>query len=64
MFALDSAARISALTQWCSDRDHDINYMIAVPLIYGRLGTEDYTDEVASDPRIDDLRAKIQAEEE
>lgn len=38
--------------------------MVAVPLIYGRLGTEDYSDSVASDPRIDELRAKIEAEEE
>lgn len=47
-----------------ADRDHDINYMIAVPLIHGRLGTEDYSDHVAADPRIDELRAKIEAEEE
>lgn len=42
-----------------ADRDHTIQYMVAIPLIFGRLTTEDYTDQVASDPRIDSLRAKI-----
>ncbi|KAG8734537.1 ATP-binding cassette transporter CGR1 [Ceratobasidium sp. 423] len=42
-----------------ADRDHAINYMVAFPLIYGRLTTEDYTDKAAADPRIDELRAKI-----
>ncbi|KAB5596031.1 Sulfate adenylyltransferase [Ceratobasidium theobromae] len=42
-----------------ADRDHAINYMVAFPLIYGRLTTEDYTDKAAADPRIDALRAKI-----
>ena len=41
-----------------ADRDHCIQYMIAVPLIFGRLTAADYEDEVASDPRIDALRAK------
>ena len=40
-----------------ADRDHCIQYMVAVPLIFGRLGAEDYEDGVASDPRIDRLRA-------
>ncbi|KAH7108045.1 2-methylcitrate dehydratase [Auriculariales sp. MPI-PUGE-AT-0066] len=47
-----------------ADRDHDINYMVAFPLIHGRLTTEDYTDAAASDPRIDALRAKIECVEE
>ncbi|OAV96697.1 2-methylcitrate dehydratase [Puccinia triticina 1-1 BBBD Race 1] len=47
-----------------ADRDHTIQYMVAIPLIYGRLTTEDYTDKVASDPRIDELRAKISCTEE
>ncbi|KDQ21590.1 hypothetical protein BOTBODRAFT_61255 [Botryobasidium botryosum FD-172 SS1] len=47
-----------------ADRDHDINYMVAFPLIHGRLTTEDYTDAAASDPRIDALRAKIHCVEE
>jgi 2-methylcitrate dehydratase len=42
-----------------ADRDHCIQYMIAVPLIFGRLTAADYEDQVAADPRIDDLRAKI-----
>jgi 2-methylcitrate dehydratase len=42
-----------------ADRDHCVQYMIAVPLIFGRLTAADYEDEVAKDPRIDDLRAKI-----
>lgn len=40
-------------------RSHDINYMIAYPLILGELTTQSYLDEAAADPRIDELRAKI-----
>ncbi|HZP65867.1 MAG TPA: bifunctional 2-methylcitrate dehydratase/aconitate hydratase [Rudaea sp.] len=46
-----------------ADRDHCIQYMVAVPLIFGRLTAEDYTDEVAADPRIDALRAKMMVKE-
>ena len=42
-----------------ADRDHCIQYMIAVPLIYGRLTAADYEDKVAADPRIDVLRDKM-----
>ena len=42
-----------------ADRDHCIQYMVAVPLIFGRLTAADYEDDVATDPRIDALRAKI-----
>src|SRR5690606_35405524 len=42
-----------------ADRDHCIQYMVAVPLIFGRLTAADYEDAVASDPRIDALRDKI-----
>jgi 2-methylcitrate dehydratase len=42
-----------------ADRDHCIQYMVAVPIIFGRLTAEDYEDEVAADPRIDRLREKI-----
>jgi 2-methylcitrate dehydratase len=42
-----------------ADRDHCIQYMVAVPLIFGRLTAKDYEDGIASDPRIDMLRAKI-----
>lgn len=41
-----------------ADRDHCIQYMVAVPLLFGRLTAGDYTDEVASDPRIDLLRER------
>jgi 2-methylcitrate dehydratase len=47
-----------------ADRDHCIQYMVAVPLIFGRLTAEDYEDNVASDPRIDELRAKITCAED
>ena len=46
-----------------ADRDHCIQYMVAIPLIFGRLGAEDYEDKVAADPRIDQLRAKMQVRE-
>jgi 2-methylcitrate dehydratase len=42
-----------------ADRDHCIQYMVAVPLLFGRLTAGDYEDSVASDPRIDQLRSKI-----
>lgn len=47
-----------------ADRDHAIQYMVAVPLIFGRLTAADYEDNVASDPRIDILRDKIECVEE
>jgi 2-methylcitrate dehydratase len=42
-----------------ADRDHCIQYMIAVPLLFGRLTAADYEDGVAKDPRIDALRKKM-----
>jgi 2-methylcitrate dehydratase len=42
-----------------ADRDHCIQYMVAVPLIFGQLTAEDYEDARAGDPRIDALRAKM-----
>jgi 2-methylcitrate dehydratase len=42
-----------------ADRDHCIQYMVAVPLIFGRLTAGDYEDALAADPRIDALREKI-----
>ena len=42
-----------------ADRDHCLQYMIAVPLIFGRLGAADYEDVVAGDPRLDALRARM-----
>ena len=46
-----------------ADRDHCIQYMVAVPLIFGRLTADDYTDAVAADPRIDALRARMEVVE-
>ncbi|MDE2220344.1 MAG: bifunctional 2-methylcitrate dehydratase/aconitate hydratase [Gammaproteobacteria bacterium] len=46
-----------------ADRDHCIQYMVAVPLIFGRLSASDYEDSVAADPRIDALRARMQVRE-
>jgi 2-methylcitrate dehydratase len=42
-----------------ADRDHCIQYMVAIALLFGRLTAADYEDSVASDPRIDALRAKM-----
>jgi 2-methylcitrate dehydratase len=47
-----------------ADRDHCIQYMVAVPLIFGRLTAADYEDDVAKDPRIDSLRNKISCVED
>jgi 2-methylcitrate dehydratase len=46
-----------------ADRDHCIQYMVAVPLIFGRLKASDYDDAVAADARIDALRARMQVVE-
>ena len=46
-----------------ADRDHCIQYMVAVPLIFGRLTAADYEDDVAGDPRIDELRDKMEVKE-
>ncbi|WP_419342570.1 bifunctional 2-methylcitrate dehydratase/aconitate hydratase [Achromobacter sp. PD1] len=42
-----------------ADRDHCIQYMVAVPTLFGRLTAADYEDAVERDPRIDALRDKI-----
>ncbi len=42
-----------------ADRDHCIQYMVAVPILFGRLTAGDYEDDIADDPRIDALREKI-----
>jgi 2-methylcitrate dehydratase len=47
-----------------ADRDHCIQYMMAVPLLFGRLTAADYEDDVARDLRIDALRARIFCKEE
>jgi 2-methylcitrate dehydratase len=46
-----------------ADRDHCIQYMIAIPLLLGRLTAADYEDRVAADPRIDALREKMETVE-
>jgi 2-methylcitrate dehydratase len=46
-----------------ADRDHCLQYMIAVPLIFGRLTAADYEDAVAADPRVDALRARMRVSE-
>ena len=46
-----------------ADRDHCIQYMVAIPLIFGRLTAADYEDSVAHDPRVDALRSKIEVVE-
>ncbi|MGN6422473.1 MAG: bifunctional 2-methylcitrate dehydratase/aconitate hydratase [Asticcacaulis sp.] len=47
-----------------ADRDHCIQYMVAAPLIFGRLTAADYEDNIAVDPRIDTLRGVITCVEE
>jgi 2-methylcitrate dehydratase len=42
-----------------ADRDHCIQYMVGVAMIFGRLTAADYEDSIASDPRIDVLRDKM-----
>jgi 2-methylcitrate dehydratase len=46
-----------------ADRDHCIQYMVAIPLIFGRLTAADYEDSVAADARVDALRSKMQVRE-
>ncbi|HET9449229.1 MAG TPA: bifunctional 2-methylcitrate dehydratase/aconitate hydratase [Steroidobacteraceae bacterium] len=46
-----------------ADRDHCIQYMVAIPLIFGRLTAADYEDAVANDPRVDRLRSVMQVRE-
>ena len=47
-----------------ADRDHCVQYMVAVPLLFGRLTASDYEDSFAADPRIDRLREKMVCREE
>jgi len=46
-----------------ADRDHCVQYMIAIPLLFGRLTAADYEDWIATDWRIDALRAKMECVE-
>ncbi len=47
-----------------ADRDHCVQYMVAVPLIFGHLTASDYEDSFAADPRIDALREKMRCSED
>ena len=47
-----------------ADRDHCIQYMVAVPILFGRLTAGDYEDSIANDPRIDVLRDKMECVED
>jgi 2-methylcitrate dehydratase len=46
-----------------ADRDHCIQYMVAIALLFGRLTARDYEDEVASNPQVDALRSKMEVRE-
>lgn len=47
-----------------ADRDHCIQYITAIGLLKGNIRAEDYEDDVASDPRVDSLREKMQVVED
>ncbi len=47
-----------------ADRDHCLQYAIAVALLHGRLTADDYEDEAAADPRIDRLRSLMTVNED
>ena len=47
-----------------ADRDHCIQYIVAIGLIKGNLVATDYEDNVAHDPRVDALRSKMQCVED
>ncbi len=42
-----------------ADRDHCLQYMVAVPMIFGELTASSYNDNIAADPRVDALREKM-----
>lgn len=47
-----------------ADRDHCMQYMVAIPLIYGELTADHYEDNIASDPRVDQLRRLMECSED
>jgi 2-methylcitrate dehydratase len=47
-----------------ADRDHCLQYMVAVGLLCGQLKAEHYEDDFAADPRLDALRDKMQVAED
>ena len=63
----ESAIRIISKTGELNnpaDRDHCLQYMTAIALLNGNLVAEDYEDDVASDPRVDQLRNLMQVRED
>ncbi len=46
-----------------ADRDHCLQYMIAIGLLQGTLTADHYEDEAAADPRVDVLRGKMEVRE-
>lgn len=63
----ESAVRIISKTgplYNSADRDHCLQYMTAIGLIFGELTADHYGDKVAADPRIDKLREKMEVVEE
>ena len=62
----DSAIRIISKTGPLhnpADRDHCLQYMIAIALLRGTLSADDYADVAAADPKIDQLRARMTVRE-
>lgn len=47
-----------------ADRDHCLQYMVAIPLIYGNLTADHYEDNIANNPQIDILRDKMEVLED
>ena len=47
-----------------ADRDHSVQYVVAVGLLHGKLDASDFEDAFAADPRIDALRAKMSVTED
>jgi 2-methylcitrate dehydratase len=47
-----------------ADRDHSLQYMVAIALIYGQLTSDHYEDHIAKNPLIDELRRKMIVKEE
>jgi 2-methylcitrate dehydratase len=47
-----------------ADRDHCLQYMVAIGLVFGRLTADHYDDAIAADPRIDALRSKMSVQED
>ncbi len=60
---IESMDKKGALTN-PADRDHCAQYVVAIGLIHGKLGTMDFDEEFAADPRIDHLRALMTVTEE